>query len=257
MDQTETELLNNLWLIHRQPGLGLETDFDRIELEFEQGQLLQTHLMNRWLAHGKTLGGWKLGMTSGASRNAMGEGVRPFGFILSERIVPSGGELNAADLHRGQIENELCFLIGRDFPSDGSASRQDAVDCVEALLPAFEINQKRLPPDACAGLRVADNLSNWGIVIGTPVSPHDDLDDLRVSLTTRDGEVLDSVASPGHIDDHYETLATLANRLARYHLSLDAGQYVITGAYGKTPFAQGHYVGRFDCGIGDVDIRLS
>ena len=68
--------------------------------------------------------------------------------------------------------------------------------------------------------------------------------------------MIETVASPGHIDDHYESLATLARGLAAHGHSLQPGQYVITGAYGKTPFAPGHYRGHFDLGIGEVDVHL-
>ncbi len=126
---------------------------------------------------------------------------------------------------------------------------------VTAVVPAFEINQKRLPPDSKAGLRVADNLSNWGIVIGAECSQWGDLHEMTVTLSDAEG-IVESIASPGHIDDHFESLATLANRLQRFGQQLRAGQYVITGAFGKAPFSAGTFSGEFDGGIGTVEITL-
>ena len=123
-----------------------------------------------------------------------------------------------------------------------------------SVKPAFEINQKRLAPGAADGLRVADNLSNWGIVVGAGETP-DKLPEL-VSIGNDQG-IIESVASDGHIDDHFESLAILAARLGEFGQTLSAGQHVITGAYGKAPFAPGHYVGHFDQGIGEVDITLT
>ena len=248
------QLLDIIWQVHQDPGGGHESALVGVDLGFEEGQHLQTQLLARWLDNGAELGGWKLGMTSGTSRNAMGEGVRPFGFVLADRIVQSGGTLALENLHRGQVENELCFLMGRSLSSD--ATRAEAIAAVAGVVPAFEVNQKRLTGQVSTGIRVADNLSNWGIVVGTPCPPKDVLSAMTVTLESDADGVVETVASPGHIDDHFETLATLARCLAAYGHELAAGQYVITGAYGKTPFAPGNYTGHFDCGVGDVTISL-
>jgi len=252
--------IDTLWDIHKNPAAGFEQSLlDPEQLsgfptDLESGQQLQLQLLERWLANGETLGGWKIGMTSGASRNAMGAGIRPFGFILKNRIKTSADTLSVKELHRGQIENELCFQIGKSLGS--GATPADAEASVASILPAFEINQKRLHADAPAPLRIADNLSNWGIVIGEPVAPQAVLEKMTVTLSG-ENRIIEAVASEGHIDDHYESLATLANHLAQYNYALEPGQYVITGAYGKTPFAPGTFQGHFDCGIGDVTTHLA
>ncbi len=243
--------------MHNHPAGGHEQALAGLEVEFDHGQTLQTQLLQRWLDSGEAIGGWKIGMTSGASRNAMGEGVRPFGFVLASRVIRSGSTLPLPALHRGQVENELCLRLAE--PLGAGATAASARAAVAAVLPAFEINQKRLPAGASAGLRVADNLSNWGIVVGEPVEPIDNLDNLCVTLVGEAGDItgpIESVSSQGHIDNHYQSLATLANRLAEFGHQLNPGDHVITGAYGKTPFAAGRFAGEFDLGIGRVEINL-
>lgn len=251
---TDIDVVETLWQVHNHPAGGHEhvlAELDDIPLT--QGQHYQLALLERWLAQGEHLGGWKIGMTSGANRNSMGDGVRPFGYILASRIKTAADTLSVAALHRGQVENELCFLIGQELGAGATA--EDAFQAVDAAVPAFEINQKRLPAGATAGLRVADDLSNWGIVIGEPVPAPADLHNLTVTLSGDDGPI-ETVASAGHIDNHYDSLAILANTLADYGHSLQPGQYVITGAYGKTAFAPGTYQGQFDQGIGTVTVHL-
>ena len=164
-----TELVDTLWRVHNDPAGGHEAALGDVDVSLAEGQAAQLALLQRWLDAGETLGGWKIGMTSGASRNAMGDGIRPFGFVLSSRIKTAADSLSVAVLARGQIENELCFRLG-SILGEG-ATRETAMAAVDAVLPAFEINQKRLPAGAEPGLRVADNLSNWGIIIGEPVAP--------------------------------------------------------------------------------------
>ncbi len=248
------EALDLIWQAHCHPPDADSESLSHLDLDFEQGQALQLELLTRYLEQGETLGGWKIGMTSGASRNAMGQGIRPFGFILQSRIIQSGTTLTLDALHTGQVENELCFLIGKEL--GGGTTRNSARGAVKGVVPAFEVNQKRLPAKASTGVRVADDLSQWGIVVGTPVDPAENYMNMTATLSSHQG-VIESVHSAEHIDDHFDSLATLANRLAEYGHSLQPGQHIITGAYGKTPFAEGTFTGEFNAGVGHVEVTLS
>ena len=254
-------LLDTLWLLQQQPDSDPAPLFEHAQPSADEGQALQFALLDRWLNEGEELGGWKIGMTSGESRDALGIGVRPSGFVLRSRIFASGTQLPRSLLFRGGVENELCFIVGQKL-GDG-ATPQGARSAMAGLAPGFEINQKRLPPGSAAGLRIADNLSNWGIVYGEPITDaqlSDDLSTMQVTLSelTDSGEKeIESVASDGHMDPHYESLAILAQRLADFGHALQPGQQVITGAYGKTPFAVGRFAGDFSLGIGRAVLALT
>ncbi len=247
-------IVEQLWRLHNGSLATDEVALPAEPLAVDAGQALQVALLQRWLAAGETIGGWKLGMTSGASRDAMGPGVRPFGFVRASRVLPSGTTLPLADLGKGGVENELCLIVGTPLGADATPAQARAA--VRGVAPAFEINQKRLPADASPGLRVADDLSNWGIVVGAEVPPPGALEQLTVTLFDDHGE-LGSVASRDHIDDHYASLATLARRLAQFGLTLEPGARVITGAYARTPFAAGRYRGDFGAAIGTVEVELA
>ena len=38
----------------------------------------------------RLVAGWKIGLTSGIARDSMGQGFRPFGYILADRVFASG-----------------------------------------------------------------------------------------------------------------------------------------------------------------------
>ncbi len=222
-------------------------------LSVDEAQTAQVRLLERWQAQGETVVGWKLGLTSGRSRDAFGPGIRPFGFILGSRLHASGDHIQAARIGRGVVENEVCFRMGHTL--DGSATREIAVAAVDGVAPAFEVNQRRIPDGSEPAARVADNLSNWGLVVGDFLPKAPELDQLIVTLT-HDGTEVDSVSTEGHIDDHFESIARLARRLAQYGLALSKGDYVITGAFTRARLEAGRFTGTFSPELGSVSVNV-
>lgn len=225
--------------------------------DLTEGERLQLAVLARWREHGETLGGWKVGMTSGQSRDAFGPGLRPFGYVLQSRIFPSGATIAIADVPNLGLETEVCFRIGSTL-SGTDVTPAQARAAVAAVMPAFELNQKRTDANADGGVRVADNLSQWGIVIGAE-QPVDALGDAEAMVVTQhhEGTLQETVHARGHIDDHFASLATLARELAKFDLSLEAGMHVITGAYTRAnKGSAGTYVGHFS-GLGEVRITFA
>ena len=201
-------------------------------------------------------GGWKVGLTSGGSRDVMGVGFRPFGHIAKDRIFESGATIDLSQVGDIGVENELCFLFSETVPPN--ADRTQLQHCIEALRPGFELNERRLGGDAGARDRLADNLSQYAIVVGTPIAdfPHLDLAELAVTLRRDDAEIA-TVHSRGHIDDHYDSLLALVQVLARFDRRIEAGDHVITGAFARervlTPAV---WRGDFSLGIGSVEVEF-
>ncbi len=206
----------------------------------------------------RPIAGWKVGLTSGAARDSMGAGFRPFGYILSERVFETGTVLALRRFARVGVENELCFRIGSALGA--GASRDDAMAAVESVAAGFEINERRLGRGADAADRLADDLSQWGIVVGEEQRldwPSVDFDAIEVALQC-DGKPVETVAARGHIDDHFASIAALARQLGRFGRTLDAGSRVITGSYTRQPVtAPGRWVGDFGSPIGRVAVEFA
>lgn len=226
--------------------------------ELDAGQQRQVEQMRALQDQGVAMGGWKLGQTSGGSRDAFGVGFRAFGFVRQDRILRSGADLTWQEMAPGGIETELCFVLQQDLAPVGevpvTAAQARAAVWVAA---GFELNQSRLAADAEHPDRIADDLSNWGIVMGeaAPVPTTWDPSQLEVSIH-HGGQEANRVAAAGHIDDHFDSLALLANRLAQFGCVLRQGEAVITGAYGrvKEPEA-GLWTGDFGV-LGKVNVNI-
>jgi hypothetical protein len=93
------------------------------DLTVDAGQALQLEMLDRWLANGERLAGYKIGLTSGKMRDAFGPGVRPFGYILASRVHQSGDRVRLADIGRMGVENELVFRVGQDIFTPTATAR--------------------------------------------------------------------------------------------------------------------------------------
>ncbi len=47
------------------------------QLTIEEAEAMQLDVLDRWCNRGESLGGWKVGLTSGSSRDAFGKGCAP------------------------------------------------------------------------------------------------------------------------------------------------------------------------------------
>jgi 2-keto-4-pentenoate hydratase len=219
---------------------------------------VQLEVLDRWRNRGERVGGWKVGLTSGRARDAFGVGVRPFGFILESRIVPSGSRIPHAAIGRAGVENELCFVIGTPLSGD-DADAGLVRKALAGVAPAFEINQFRLDGEADGPVRIADNLSHWGLVVGDLVSPLPaalDYEAITVVLS-RDGREVEAVGARGHIDDHFESIARLTRDLAAFGIGLQPGDHVITGSYTRqSADAPGRWDADFGPPLGAVSVEL-
>lgn len=224
--------------------------------ELHTGLSRQLETLEERLAAGESLGGWKVGLTSGQARDSMGAGFRPFGFILGSRIFASGANIPLSVFERVGVENECCFTIGRELA--GEVSRDEVLDALDGVAPGFEINERRLPADATAPERLADDLSQWGIVAGPSRDVSGvDFESLVVTLA-RDGEAVETVAARGHIEDHFASIAALAAQLSRFGHTLQPGQRVITGSFGRCPVqSPSGWSGDFGSDLGVVEVAFT
>lgn len=213
----------------------------RDALDFDTALKVQLAVLERRIADGESLAGWKIGLTSPAVRAHFGSDDQPFGYLLQHRIYDSGAQISLDDISAGcGLEPELCWITARELAGPG-ATPEMARKSVSGVCPGMEINEKRSGGIKDFGLAIADNLTQWGIVAAAPVSPVPDdfdSDSLEVSMR-RNGTTAATAVGRDVIDDHFVSLATLANVLARYGRRIEAGQRIITGAFSKHDVSKG------------------
>lgn len=227
------------------------------KLSFDAALRVQLDILDRRLADGERLAGWKIGLTSAAVRAHFGTDRQPFGHIMESGVIRSPGEVALDDLVVGcGVEPELCVTMGSDLRGPG-VTANDARAAVASIAPGMEINQKRSGGVTDFGLSVADNLTQWAIVQGSPEPVADDFDpdSLRVTMSCN-GEVRADVVGRDVIDDHFVSVATLANILGEYGRHLEAGQRLITGSFSKHDVSRGDEWRAAFAGLGTCSVRF-
>ena len=227
------------------------------QLTFDEALQVQLDILERRFAEGERLAGWKIGLTSATVRAHFGTERQPFGHILESGVVPSPGEVALNDLVVGcGVEPELCVTMGADLRGPG-VTADEARAAVATIAPGMEINQKRSGGTTDFELSVADNLTQWAIVQGpaSPVAGGFDSDSLRVTMSCN-GEVRAHVVGRDVIDDHFVSVATLANILGQYGRHLEAGQRLITGSFSKHDVSRGEEWRAEFAGLGTCSVRF-
>jgi 2-keto-4-pentenoate hydratase len=227
-------------------------------LDLGQALDVQLALLDRKLACGEELGGWKVGLTSERARTALGRDVRPFGHLLRRRILESGESIDSDDVERPSVEPEMCFVV--DSRLEGhDVERDDIVAALAGITAGFEINERRrgsARPDF--GAMVTDCLTNWGIVAGavTPIGDADWLADVEVRLTCN-GEERYVGVSHDELDDHISSIGRLLDTLSDHGRGLEPGQKIITGAFCRFDASPGETWRADYSDIGHVEVTFT
>jgi 2-oxo-hept-3-ene-1,7-dioate hydratase len=198
---------------------------------------------------GRTVMGHKIGLTSRAMQIAAKITEPDYGTLLDDMLIAEGGAIEAARFIVPRIEVEFAFILGR--PLKGPAvTIFDVLAATDYVVPALELIDARIElldaqtkePRKVIDT-VADNAANGAIVLGgRPVKP--DAVDLRWSgaMLLKNGVMEESGLGAAVLNHPANGVAWLANKLAPYEESLEAGEIVLGGSFTR-PVA---------CSVGDV-----
>jgi 2-keto-4-pentenoate hydratase len=224
-----------------------------------EGERLQIEVADAQESAGEPIGGFKIGWTSRKARATSGAGgLRPFGYILAGRMPASGSSLDLARIPGVKLEPEIALRLGTDLGGP-DVTAQGARAAVAEVAPAFEIMSYRLRPGSSVGLRIANGLNNWGMVVG-PGRPVEEVDQAGITVSVHvDGDsspLTSGDAGPETVDDVFTSLATMASyRYRRFGRTLRAGQVLLTGSLVPSFVMESgrHYAAHF-AGLGTVAV---
>ena len=190
------------------------------------------------------------------------DGTAFVGPIYAADIFASGAQIPASKMHVIGIEGEISFRINRDLPDQGQPyTRDDILTSISEMLPLIELVDTRMVNgmEQDLTLKMADNSSNFGIVIGDISTKNwNDVNPTMAEVhLTVNGESLFSGISSSPIVDMFDLMAGTANSCVKYDRPVRAGDIITTGSCtGLTFIEPGSNVVLDFPGIGRVEVSL-
>tara|TARA_R110000824_G_scaffold277642_1_gene465850 strand:+ start:7434 stop:8210 length:777 start_codon:yes stop_codon:yes gene_type:complete len=207
-------------LIARDASLTID-DAYRISLDF----------LARRLAEGERIVGKKIGVTSKAVQDMLGVGQPDFGFLTDWMQVEGDIDLAAKKLIAPRAEAEIAFILRDELAGPGITPDQ-VIDATEAIAPCFEIVDSRIDDWKISIVdTVADNASCGVFILGEArADPREhDLPNLHVTVS-KNGVPLSEGYGSAVQGDPAMAVAWLANTLATYGVTLNAGDIILSGS---------------------------
>jgi 2-oxo-3-hexenedioate decarboxylase len=227
------------------------------ELTVEFAYDVQEQIVQMKLEQGHQIVGPKMGLTSQAKMKQMNVNEPIYGYIFDNMVVNSQ-EISLKDYIHPKVEAEIAFVLGKDIEGPGVTGAQ-VLAATQFVTPALEIIDSRYEnfnftlPDV-----IADNGSSSGVVFGSAIKCHNDMDlDLLGVTLSINGQIRDLGAGAAVVGHPANSVAMLANMLSRKGLKLKAGEIILTGGItGALLLSPGDTVSaRFD-GLGSVDFNV-
>ncbi|MGB0748323.1 MAG: 2-oxo-hept-4-ene-1,7-dioate hydratase [Magnetospiraceae bacterium] len=208
------------------------------EMGLEEAYAVQAALVKRKIAAGRTIKGWKIGLTSRAMQSVLNIETPDSGILFDDMFFHTGGVVPKGRFIQPRIEAEIAFHLAAPLKGPG-ITRADVLAATDQVAPALEILDTRiLRKDPESGVlrtvvdTISDNAANAGIVLGAERFAPTEMDLRWIgAIVKRDGVVEETGLGAGVLDDPVEGIVWLANRLATYGDSLSAGDWVLSGSF--------------------------
>jgi 2-keto-4-pentenoate hydratase len=225
----------------------------------EEAYAIQLAQLEAWKAEGRTIAGYKVGLTSAAIQRQLNVDQPDFGHLFSDDFVLSGEAIEPARFIQPRIEPEISFVLKRPLAGPGVTVAQ-AIGAIDYAIASLEIIDSRIEnwritlPDT-----IADNASAGGVVLGTTPLALDGRD-LRLAgcVLRKNGRIVQTGAGGAVLGSPISSLVWLANTLGGLGTVLEAGSVVMAGAMtAAVDAAPGDTVSAEIAGLGSVTAKFA
>jgi len=200
-----------------------------------EGYAIQERVRQRLIAKGRgALIGWKVGATTAAMQKLLNLSGPAAGGILASAMLDTPARLRFDDYRKPGIECEVCVRLKAPLPNGpGQVDRAAVAAAVGALHSAIEVVDNRYGDFAKIGAPtiIADDVFHSAVVLGQALTDWQGLDLMdNEGVAAVDGTVRQAGKGSDVLGHPFESVAWLANLLARRGQRLEAGQIVMTGS---------------------------
>lgn len=226
------------------------------KIEMQDAYAIQREFVSHSLAKGRSVRGYKVGLTSKAMQDMSGATEPDFSAMTDDLFLPEDTPLDHSRFFRPLIEIEIAFVMKGALKGPGILP-VDVLRATDFVLPAIEIVDFRVGP--APGMTVVDTVADLAAcgaaVLGANPCKLEDLDLRRVhGQMIVNGKVEQEGYASAVLGNPVTAVAWLANKLGEFGVTFEPGQTILTGSFVRAmPVKVGdEVVARFDSGLGEV-----
>ena len=132
------------------------------EMDLEDAYAVQKGWVDRKLAAGRRVYGYKIGLTSRAMQMAMNIDTPDYGVLLDDMVFANGSTIAAGDFTDPRIEAEFAFVMKKPLSGE-NVSLDEVLDATDYVVPALELiaaRSFRTDPDTGYTRTVVDTIAD-------------------------------------------------------------------------------------------------
>lgn len=207
---------------------------------------------------GALVRGHKVGLSARAMQQMLGVDEPDYGHLLDDMFVYEDHEIDVERLCQPRAEIEVAFVLGRPLRGPG-VTVADVVRATDFVLPAIEVVDSRIVDwRVQIADTIADNASSAAVVLGARPTRLTDVDPALIGAALRvNGEIVETGISGAVLGNPVTAVAWLANKIAAFGVTLEAGHVVLPGSCTRmVPVSAGDHVRADFDRLGSVSIRF-
>ena len=235
------------------------------DMTMDDAYAVQRAWVDRKIADGDRITGYKIGLTSRAMQSAMNISTPDFGILLESMCFANNSTLSTGDFCDPRIEVELAFVMKESLFGEDVTIEQ-VIDATDYVVPALELiaaRSWRTDPETGYTRKVfdtiADNAANAGYIVGDQQFDPRAID-LRWSgaILYVDGEVEETGLAAGVQNHPAKGICWVCKRFAKHGIGLEPGQLVLSGSFTRPVVAMAGQRMSCDYGpLGTVNVNFS
>jgi len=204
-------------------------------MTIDDAYAVQFRTIEEKVKSGAAVVGRKIGLTSKAMQALIGIDEPDAGIIVDSKVFREGEAIPANTMMAPRIEAEIGFLLKEDLKGPG-VTVINVLAATAGVMPLLEVKDTRLKTlkptiqDA-----IADNATSGIVILGGKLTPLTADIDLRLvgMIFEQNGVMMATATGAEALGNPAEPVAWLANKMARYGITLKKGEFVMSGGLTK------------------------